>query len=41
MGTLETKVKIESINKEREYKNNKVEILEWKNVTEVRKKITG
>lgn len=41
MDTLETKVKIESINKGREYKNNKVEILEWKNVTEVRKKITG
>ena len=41
MGTLEAKVKIGSINKEREYKNNKMEILEWKNITEVRKKITG
>lgn len=32
MGFLKTKVKIESINKERDDIHNKMEILEWKNI---------
>ena len=32
MGFLKTKVKTESINKERDDIHNKTEILEWKNI---------
>ena len=32
MGFLKTKVKTESINKERDDIHNKMEILEWKNI---------
>lgn len=39
MGFLKTKVKTESISKEREDIHNKMEILEWKNINWSKKSI--